>query len=694
MSIIARFSAKLQKLMNRRLEVLIARQHAESKDESDTSNGSLLAVKIHQAELLIASGHDKESAGDFAGAFECYLQADRLAPEFQKVALNLGNSFLHQGNLNAASEQYKRAVRLDPTYAAAHFNLGNVRDMLNQKSDAEISYLEAIRHKPDFADAYVGLGNVQSDTGRKDAAIISYRKALELIPDYHNVRCNIALALRELGDREAAVAEYELILERDNEFLEAYGNLAVVYRELGLLNKAMDICRGYLHRNPHSAMMATLLLFCMAHSEKVSPVELFDAHRRLGLQMESPFSDTWKRALRQPASGRAMRIGFVSADFFRHAVMQFLEPLLDQLQADQDIEVFIYYNNVVADEVNQRLREKYRCWFDVVSISDEEFATKIESDEIDVLVDLSGHTSGHRLPVFARRPAPVQVSWLGYPGTTGMHSMDYFLCDPFFVDDSLKKQFTEKFARLPITTTFSPVPYADPVRDLPAKGGGILTFGSFNRIEKLSDHVLMLWAEVLKALPGSRLILAGLPEKMDTSKFAELFKSSGISADRIEFHHRMDMGKYLELHHRVDVCLDTFPYTGGTTTNHALWMGVPTLTLVGATAPGRQSYANMRHVGLGDEFYASSHEEFIRKAVILSTRLDWLSELRKTLRSKFEESLFCRPDIVATSLKHAFVYMMERWTNQQTPEHFSVQWDGTKFCTIQDKSDKEVKDES
>jgi predicted O-linked N-acetylglucosamine transferase (SPINDLY family) len=166
--------------------------------------------------------------------------------------------------------------------------------------------------------------------------------------------------------------------------------------------------------------------------------------------------------------------------------------------------------------------------------------------------------------------------------------------------------------------------------------------------------VLHLWAEVLKAVPASRLILAGLPEKMDVSKFSELFQTCGITADRIEFHHRMDMGKYLELHHRVDVCLDTFPYTGGTTTNHALWMGVPTLTLIGTTAPGRQSFANMRHVGLEEEFYATSHEEFIRKAVLLSNKAPWLAELRAGLRTKFEQSLFCRPDVVAASLKHAF----------------------------------------
>ena len=269
-----------------------------------------------------------------------------------------------------------------------------------------------------------------------------------------------------------------------------------------------------------------------------------------------------------------------------------------------------------------------------------------------------------------------------------------FLCDSYFVDEECKKQFTEKLVRLPITTTFSPVTYADPVQDLPAKATGKLTFGSFNRIEKLSPHVLALWAEVLKSIPGSRLIMAGLPEKLDVSKFADQFKASGVSADRIEFHHRMNMGKYLELHHQVDVCLDTFPYTGGTTTNHALWMGVPTLTLVGATPPGRQSYANMRHVGLGDEFCAFSREEFVRKAVLLSNKTDWLSELRVSLRSRFEKSLFCRPDVVAASLKHAFLHMMERRINELEPEHFSVHWDGENFQTVHDINERDMLNES
>jgi predicted O-linked N-acetylglucosamine transferase (SPINDLY family) len=299
-------------------------------------------------------------------------------------------------------------------------------------------------------------------------------------------------------------------------------------------------------------------------------------------------------------------------------------------------------------------------------------ANQIDQDRIDILIDLSGHTARNRLCTFARKPAPIQASWMGYPGTTGLAAMDYYFADAHFLPcDEFGDRFTEKLVHLPAAAPFLPEAAAPPVSALPALSNGYLTFGSFNRPSKLGPSVIALWSQLLRALPEARMILGAMPQDGQYGQLIEWFAAEGIARDRLEFQMRCDTASYLARHHRVDLCLDAFPYTGGTTTAHALWMGVPTLTLAGRTPASRHGATILKHVGL-DEFVARTPAEYVRKGVELASHLGELAQLRTGLRARCSAAAFSKPDEIAVALERALRIMWKRWCAGLPAEAFSV----------------------
>ncbi|SFC75514.1 Glycosyl transferase family 41, partial [Polaromonas sp. OV174] len=323
-------------------------------------------------------------------------------------------------------------------------------------------------------------------------------------------------------------------------------------------------------------------MFSISQNEAVDAAALFAEHCRFGAQFEAPLRAQWPQHGNSREPARCLQVGFVSGDLYNHAVASFIEPVLVHLAAYASLSLHAYANHPTDDSVTQRLRGHVKHWHPVVGLSDAALAEKIRADGIDILIDLSGHTSKHRLLSFVRKPAPVQVSWIGYPGTTGLSSMDYYLSDRFILPPGqFDHQFTEKLVYLPANAPFLPAAYAPLVNDLPALSHGYLTFGSFNRPSKISRAVIALWSQLLRALPDSRMVLGAMREDDQYDTLTAWFAEERIARERLDFHPRSGMRNYLALHHQVDVCLDTFPYNGGTTTYHALWMGVPTLTLAG-----------------------------------------------------------------------------------------------------------------
>jgi protein O-GlcNAc transferase len=296
-------------------------------------------------------------------------------------------------------------------------------------------------------------------------------------------------------------------------------------------------------------------------------------------------------------------------------------------------------------------------------------------DGIDILIDLSGHTGLNRLRTFARKPAPIQISWIGYPGTTGLRCMDYYFADRHWLPPGrFDEQFTEKLVYLPADAPFRPHASSPAVNPLPALATGSLTFGSFNRMSKISAAAVRLWSALLRALPETNMILAGMPADGEQVHLIEQFAANGIARERLTFHARRGMDEYLELHHRTDICLDTCPYTGGTTTYHALWMGVPTLTVAGPTPAARQGAAIMGQVGL-DGFTAADDADFVEKGVYWANHLAELAGVRARLREQCRQSPVLRPHVIVDAFERALRRMWQRWCAGLPPESFEINED-------------------
>jgi predicted O-linked N-acetylglucosamine transferase (SPINDLY family) len=334
------------------------------------------------------------------------------------------------------------------------------------------------------------------------------------------------------------------------------------------------------------------------------------------------------------------------------------------------LELHAYYNYGDEDTVTARLHQHFKHWHGVATLSDVDLTRRIRNDRIDILVDLSGHTAENRMRTFARKPAPIQVSWLGYPGTTGLLALDYYLADPLWLPPGkFDDLFTEKLAYLPDRWVFERHPGAPTVNPLPALESGALTFGSFHRMGKINAFSLQLWSQLLRALPQTTLLIAGISLDAQGDALTERFAACGVAADRLRFHRRCGVGDYLALHHRVDVALDTQPYAGATTTMHSLTMGVPTLTIAGATSMGRACAGILEHMGL-DKFIATNPADFVAKGIYWANHLAELAAVRAGLRDRQQQSPGGKPELIAAHLEVAFRHMWRRWCAGLAPESF------------------------
>jgi predicted O-linked N-acetylglucosamine transferase (SPINDLY family) len=373
-----------------------------------------------------------------------------------------------------------------------------------------------------------------------------------------------------------------------------------------------------------------------------------------------------------PDPARRLKVGFVSGDLCEHPVAQLVEPVLAHLCRRPGLEVHAYYNNPSKDATTVRLQPHFWQWHEVHALTDAEMAKRFTSDGIDVIIDLAGHTAMNRLGALAHKPAPIQVSWIGYPGTTGLHAMDYYLADSCFLPPGLlDAQFTEKLVFLPATLPLQPHPAGSlPVGPLPAMETGNLTFGSFARRGKINQAAIRRWSLLLRALPATRLLIAGVSiPGDDVPTLTAQFAAEGIDAARLEFHALCSMDRYLALHHHVDVALDAYPYGGGSTTVNALWMGVPTLTVAGPTPAARQAAGALGQLGL-DEFVAADDAEFVAKGLSWAVRLPELAKLRASLRDRCRASPAGQSAILADALEQALRRMWVRWCRGLPPESF------------------------
>jgi predicted O-linked N-acetylglucosamine transferase (SPINDLY family) len=510
-----------------------------------------------------------------------------------------------------------------------------------------------------------------------DAAIVALRTAVRLLPRDAEAHVNLGLTLAKAKRFPEAESHLHKALELKPGFAAAHYRLAVAYELQGRFADAeASLRRGIALRTGYIAgddeLSHSHLLFLMSHNPLIDADALFAEHRRYGECLEERVRDSRPTHSNSRDPERCIKVGFVSGDFWRHAVASFIEPILTQLKDRPDLELHAYYTNTTHDEFSQRLLGNFKTWNVVCELSDSELANVITKDGIDILIDLSGHTALNRLPAFARKPAPIQASWIGYPGTTGLRDMDYYLAGRHFLPPGqFDAHFTEKLVYLPANVPFQPHATAPPVNRLPALETGRMTFGSFNRIGKINDSTVGLWSQLLRAVPDAKMLIAGMPPGGQYGNLIEQFAAGDIASDRLVFHERSGIETYLALHHQVDMCLDTTPYTGGTTTIHALWMGIPTLTVAGSTPAARSGAAFLGDAGLF-EFVASDAADFVEKGLYWATHIAELATVRAGLRARLENSPIPQAELIGAALLYALRRMWRRWCAGLTAESFEI----------------------
>ncbi|WP_233865311.1 O-linked N-acetylglucosamine transferase family protein [Paraburkholderia adhaesiva] len=529
---------------------------------------------------------------------------------------------------------------------------------------------ELIPEDPDVLQLYAALLEVK---GNHEEAESICRKLLEVAPGHAEGTRLLGVVLMTTGRMGEAEPLLHQATKLAPESALAWNSLGSFYQRLGRVDAAAEQFLRALDHEPGGAGTWSNLLFCLTHGEGIDPDALFAAHCGFGEQFEAPFKPHWPRHANSREPERALRVGFVSADLRRHAVTNFLEPVLPYLARDPGLRLYAYSNTVGRDEVTERLRSYFAEWRDVSDKDDAAFVQLVEADGIDILIDLSGHTGYNRLPALARKPAPVQASWIGYPGTTGLTAIDYFLADRFWTPIAqFEALFTEKIVCLPAVAPFRPEQEAPPLNTLPALRNGYVTFGSFNRINKLQRDVVTLWAHLLRAVPTARLKIAAMPVDGNLeTQLAAWFMEEGITRERLDFQPRVSVAEFLQLHHEVDIALDTLPFGGLTTALQSLWMGVPTLTLPGRTVPGRSGATVMGHAGL-EQFVATSAQDFVLRGAALAADLPALAELRAGMRERCTASPMFQPEALARGVIRALRTMWRHWCEGQMPRSFEV----------------------
>jgi predicted O-linked N-acetylglucosamine transferase (SPINDLY family) len=506
---------------------------------------------------------------------------------------------------------------------------------------------------------------------KKDARVAAH-KALALNAEDAKEHCYYGLVLKGQCDLANAADAFRNAIKLQPDYVAAYNNLGIVSKDMGDIAAAVGYYRQALEINPGYASCYSNLLFCLSHADVVSTEDLFAEHRRFGMQYEAVYESAWAKHSHKSNPAKNLNIGFVSADFREHSLVNFFEPVLEHLSFVADVSLHAYSTSAIEDDVTQRLKPKFKHWHKADALSDVALAEKIREDKIDILVDLDGHTAGNRLISFAMKPAPIQLSWLGYLATTGLSAMDYYLADAHLLPpNQFDGQFMEKIVQLPANAPFVPSDLSPEVNELPALNNGFITFGCFNRVEKITPSVISLWSKLLNKIPNSKLLLGSMPQDGSYDAIIKAFAEHTISVDRLIIYHRNTMADYLRLHHQVDICLDTFPSNGVTTTCHAAWMGVPTLCVEGNSLMSRGAMAIMLHLNLSD-FVVQSHEGFVSQGVYWSEHLQYLSEVRSNLRKQFKISALNQASIISQHLVLAFRQMWERWCKNQPATSFKT----------------------
>ena len=604
--------------------------------------------------------------GERREAKESFQRVIALGGDLPRAYNNLGILLVEEGALEEAVRCFQQALALEPGYSDAHNSFGNALAKLGRGEEAGRCFERALALKPTNSEAYNNLGNMRREERRLQGAggaIECYRKAVSLNPNFAEGFYNLANALNEADVGDEALEAFEKALRLKPGLAEGHNSLGNALKERGRLEEALACYERAMGLAPGNATYHGNRLLLLNYLEAYGAKEILRESVKWDQQFGAGVQGATRGHGNERSPERRLRVGYVSGDFWGHAVACFLVPLLGYPDRER-LEVFCYWGGGGGLDVTRQLKGMGHAWRDTATMTDEAFAEQVRRDGIDVLVDLSLHTAGNRLAMFARKPAPVQVTYLGYAGTTGLSAMDYRLTDPFL--DPVGEgdgDYSERSVRLPRTFwCYQPVIEMAAPGGLPALGGaraGGVTFGCFNQFAKVSARARGVWARILLAVPGSRLLMHA-PVGAHREQVREEFVRAGVEGSRVEFVGRVSIEHYFERHELVDVGLDPFPFGGGTTSCDALWMGVPLVTLRGRTAVGRGGVSLLSNLGM-TEWIAGTEEEYVAIAVRMAGDLGRLAEVRAGLRERMRGSAVMDVKGFARDIEGALRGMWRNW---------------------------------
>jgi protein O-GlcNAc transferase len=659
-------------------------------------------MSASQINGLLQAAQGFKQKGQLNRAITCYQEALALDATALPIWYNLANTHKQTGQFAEALEAYQRALSLNPDSPEVNFNLANTLTELNEKAAAYPHYLKVIQAWPQFAPAYSLLGDALEAMDQPHQAVKAHRHAISLAPNDPSPHMHFAAFASNLTYQEEAEASYRRALELRPNSADLLSKLGATQLQQGKLREALDYQNRALAIDPQSPyiMLALAavswdlgdiaaaielhhrahavqpdlqperfnLLFAVAYSGSLTGVDYLACARRLMQDLTaSARSKVLARdaLLRAPRAGRALRVAYISGDLREHAVSYFLDQLFaahDHRRAD----VWVYNNSPLTDAYTDKLRSQVAHWCNTKLMSDDKLAAQIRADEIDVLIDLSGHTGHHRLSVFAQRVAPVQAHYLGFFASTGLDQMDYWIGDEVLTPPEAQSHFSENLWRLPRTWVSYQGREDAPEPDSPNEPDGTVWLGTFNNLVKITDATLLLWARVLQAVPQAKLLLKakGLGEPLNRERIERLLHGQGIAPSRIELLSATgSWTEHMALYNRLDIALDPIGGVGGgTTTCDALWMGLPVVTLQGDFMAQRMTASMVDALG-HPEWIANDEDAYVATVVSLAAQTAHRHSLRRMQRDKMRRSPLCDTVGLAHALEDAYEAMFDQWAN-------------------------------
>jgi predicted O-linked N-acetylglucosamine transferase (SPINDLY family) len=600
-----------------------------------------LALQPDYIEALHSRAIVLHDLGRFDEAVGGYRRAIHINPEIADIHNNLGSALNSLERPVEAITSYQSALQINPDLAETHYNLGFVFQSIGELDSAIKCYLRSLELNPGYALAHNNLGSVLAQQSHYESAISYFKKSIIIQPNHADTHRNLGITLATIGQLDLAIGSYRSALTINPDDAETLVSMAGALKDQGQFDAALQYLRRAIEIRPDYALAHSNLLFINNYVGALPAEQVLAEAKHFGemtFRLAKPYS-TWDI---KPDPQKQLRIGFISGDLCDHPVGYFLESVLQKLTANasDELELFAYSNRHHEDSTSLRIKSYCRKWQTVYRMSDEALAQLIRADSIDILIDLSGHSALNRLPVFSWRPAPIQVSWLGYFATTGVSAINYLIADPWTLPQSQDANFTETIWRLPETRLcFTSPKFAVDVSPLPAQKNNYITFGCFNNLSKMNDAVVELWAQILNSVPGSRLFLKykQLSETSIRQSICKRFADYGIDQSRLILEPYGPRAEYLTAYQRVDIALDPFPFPGGTTTAEALWMGVPVLTLSGERFLSRQGVGLLMNAGLS-EWVATDQSDYVARAIAFANDIQSLATLRTGLRQQVVSS--------------------------------------------------------